>query len=65
MLESNFMFKNKDFMTEYTYSLQSSSFINNAIAIFIAFRLARVTNEMGAGVVMKGLASVWVGYRLF
>ena len=54
-------------MTEYEiYSLQSSSFINNAmfqvgiiIAIFIAFRLARVTNEMGAGVVMKGLASLF------
>ena len=54
-------------MTEFEiYSLQSSSFINNAmfqvgviIAVFIAFRLARVTNEMGAGIAMKGLATLF------
>ena len=48
-------------MTEFEiYSLQASSFINNAmfqvcvvISVFIAFRLARVTNEMGAGMAMK------------
>ena len=51
-------------MTEFEiYSLQSSNFISNAmfqvgviIAVFIAFRLARVTNEMGRGIAMKGLA---------
>ena len=49
-------------MTEFEiYSLQASNFINNAmfqvvviIAVFIAFRLARVTNEMGGGIAMKG-----------
>ena len=54
-------------MTEFEiYSLQSSSFINNAmfqvgviIAVFIAFRLARVTNETGAGIAMKGLATLF------
>ena len=54
-------------MTEFEiYSLQSSNFINNAmfqvcvvISVFIAFRLARVTNEMGAGIVMKGLATLF------
>ena len=54
-------------MTEFEiYSLQSSNFINNAmfqvcvvISVFIAFRLARVTNEMGAGIAMKGLATLF------
>ena len=54
-------------MTEFEiYSLQASNFINNAmfqvcvvISVFIAFRLARVTNEMGAGIAMKGLATLF------
>ena len=29
------------------------------ISIFIAFRLARVTNETGAGIAMKGLATLF------
>jgi len=48
------------------YSLQASNFINNVmfqvrvvISMFIAFRLSRVTNEMGAGIAMKGLATLF------
>ena len=55
------------------YSLQASNFINNVmfqvrvvISMFIAFRLSRVTNEMGAGIAMKGLATpFWFGCSLF
>ena len=54
-------------MTEFeTYSSQSSNFINNAmfqvcvvISVFIAFRLARITTEMGAEMAMKGLATLF------
>ena len=61
-------------MTEFEiYSLQSSNFINNGIfqvcaviSIFIAFRLARVTNKMGAGIAMKRTRySFWLGCDLF
>ena len=61
-------------MTEFEiYSLQASNFINNAmfqvcvvISVFIAFRLARVTNEMGAGIAMKRTRySFWLGCGLF
>ena len=48
------------------YSLQASNFINNVmfqvrvvISMFIAFRLSRVTNEMGAGIAMKGLPTLF------
>ena len=48
------------------YCLHVSNFINNAlfqvcvvISIFIVFRLARVTNELVAGMAMKGLATLY------
>ena len=45
---------------------QASNFINNSmfqvcvvLSVFIAFMLSRLTNEMGAGIAMKGLATLF------
>ena len=35
------------------------------ILVFIALRLARVTNEMGAGMAMKGLATLFGLYVVY